>query len=180
MRALPCLAAAGLLLSALVAPNPAAAADPAPPTSGVYEMTGVTVDPATGLQRPIHGTIVVRVQDGRYTTHFEFATLFPGSQATAAQVTGTGEGRIEGSRLLGEAHTQLSVASAPGVDVGFAYVPREVSPRLLSRSTASFFADGSVRAEIENVAEEGAEYAPTKTTLVGYRRGEAAEPKPKP
>jgi hypothetical protein len=180
MRALPCLAAAGLLLSALAAPTPAAATDPAPPTSGVYEMTGVTVDSATGLQRPIHGTIVVRVQDGRYTTHFELATLFPGSQATAAQVTGTGEGRIEGSRLLGEAHTQLAVASAPGVDVGFAYVPREVSPRILSRSTASFFADGSVRAEIENVAEEGAEYAPTKTTLVGYRRAEPAEPKPAP
>jgi hypothetical protein len=181
MRALLRLAAPTLLLSALSAPVPAAdAPKPSAPTSGVYEMTGVTVDRATGLQRPIHGTIVVRVQDGSYTTHFELSTLFPGSQATAAQVTGTGEGRIEGSRLVGEAHTQLAVASAPGVDVGFAYVPREVSPRIRSRSTASFFADGSVRAEIENEAEEGAEYAPTKTSLVGYRRAEPAEPKPAP
>ena len=85
MRALLRLAAPTLLLSALSAPVPAAdAREPSAPTSGVYEMTGVTVDRATGLQRPIHGTIVVRVQDGSYTTHFELSTLFPGSQATAA------------------------------------------------------------------------------------------------
>jgi hypothetical protein len=171
MRVASPIAALALALAAPAAG--AGAAEPAPPKSGVYEMTGVTVDRATGLQRPIHGTIVVRVEDARYTTHFELSTLFPGSQATAAQVTGTGEGRVEGTRLVGEAHTTLAVTSAPGVDVGFAYVPREVSPRLLSRSTASFFADGSVRAEIENVAEEGSEYTPTKTTLVGFRRAEA-------
>jgi hypothetical protein len=173
MRTAPSpLAAAALLVSALTSGSAAGAAEPAPPASGVYEMTGVTIDRATGIQRPIHGTIVVRVEGGRYTTHFELSTLFPGSRATAAQVTGTGEGRVEGTRLVGEAHTQLAVTSAPGVDVGFAYVPREVSPRILSRSTARFFADGSVRAEIENAPAEGSEYSPTKTTLVGFRRAE--------
>jgi hypothetical protein len=166
------LAGSALLLSILGAAGHAGSVAPAPPASGVYEMTGVTIDRRTGIQRPIHGTIVVRIEGARYTTHFELSTLFPGSQATAAQVTGTGDGRVEGDRLVGQAHTQLAVTSAPGVDVGFAYVPREVSPRILSRSTARFFADGSVRAEIENAAEEGSEYAPTKTTLVGYRRAE--------
>ena len=179
-RALLRLAAPSILLAALAPAAGAGPADPAPPASGLYEMTGVTIDSTTGIQRPIHGTIVVRIDGGRYTTHFELATLFPGGRATAAQVTGTGEGRVEGSRLVGEAHTQIAVTSAPGVDVGFAYVPREVSPRIRSRSTAVFFADGSVRAEIENAAEEGSAYAPTKTTLVGYRRAaEAAAPSPR-
>ncbi|HEX2486035.1 MAG TPA: hypothetical protein VHQ66_12080 [Myxococcota bacterium] len=167
------LSTPALLAAALAAP---VAADDAPapvtPQSGLYEMSGETVDHATGVRRPIQGTIVVRVEGGRYTTHFEFSTLFPGTDATAARVTGTGEGRVEGARLVGEAHTQLTVAAAPGVDVGFAYVPRQVSPRIRSTSTATFLPDGSVRAEIENVAEEGTEYAPTKTTLKGTRRKE--------
>jgi hypothetical protein len=180
MSALLRVAAPSFLLSALSVPVPAAAADPTPPTSGVYEMKGVTVDRTTGLQRPIQGTIVVKVEGDRYTTKFEFSTLYPGSEATAARVTGTGEGKVEGSRLVGEAHLQLTVTSAPGVDVGFAYVPVEVSPRIRSSSTASFFADGSVRAEIENVAEEGSDYSPTRTTMTGSRRKEPAESKPAP
>jgi hypothetical protein len=179
MRALPRLAAPTLLLAALAAPAPAAdAPKPAPPQSGLYEMSGETIDPATGTRRPIRGTIMVRVEGARYTTHFEFSTTFPGTEATAARVTGTGEGQVQGSRLVGEAHTQLTVAAAPGVDVGFAFVPREVSPRIRSTSTASFFADGTVRAEIQNVAEEGSEYAPTKTTLTGTRRQGATGTKP--
>lgn len=179
MRALLRVAAPSLLLSSLSLPVPAAAADPTPPTSGVYEMTGVTVDRSTGLERPIQGTIVVKVAGDRYTTNFEFSTLYPGSEATAARVTGTGEGKVEGSRLVGEAHLQLTVAAAPGVDVGFAYIPRDVSPRVRSTSTASFFADGSVRAEIENVAEAGSDYSPTRTTMTGHRRN-PAESKPPP
>jgi hypothetical protein len=181
MRALLRFAAASVLLSTLSAPVLAADAPaPAPPTSGVYEMKGVTVDSATGTKRPIQGTIVVRVDGERYTTNVEFSTLYPGSEATAARVTGTGEGKVEGSRLVGESHTQLTVTSAPGVDVGFAYVPREVSPRIRSTSTASFFADGSVRVEIENVAEEGSDYSPTRTSMTGNRRKEPAESKPAP
>jgi hypothetical protein len=181
-RALPrlaTLATSALLAAAMAGP---VAADEAPssatPQSGLYEMSGETVDSATGVRRPIQGTIVVRVEGERYTTHFEFSTLFPGTEATAARVTGTGEGRVEGSRLVGEAHTQLTVAAAPGIDVGFAYVPREVSPRIRSTSMATFLPDGSVRAEIENVAEEGSEYSPTKTTLKGTRRKDPAGSKP--
>jgi hypothetical protein len=172
------LSTPALLVAALAAPVAADDASSATPQSGLYEMSGETVDHTTGVRRPIEGTIVVRVDGARYTTHFEFSTLFPGTDATAARVTGTGEGRVEGSRLVGEAHTQLTVAAAPGVDVGFAYVPREVSPRIKSTSTATFFPDGTIRAEIENVAEEGSDYAPTKTTLKGTRRKEAAGVKP--
>jgi hypothetical protein len=82
---------------------------------------------------------------------------------------GTGAGRVEGTVLIGTADTNLLVASVPGVDVGFAYVPREVGPRIVSRSRAEFAADGTLQVEIENEPAEGEDYEPTRTSLVGYR-----------
>lgn len=138
------------------------------PESGTYQVTGVTIDRATRAQRQISGRVVIDVEDDRYTTHFELSTLFPGGTA-AATVVGTGEGEIEGGVLTGRADTQLVTGTVPGVDVGFAMVPRQVGSRLVSSSTAEFFADGSVRVEIENEPAEGEDYSPTHTVLVGYR-----------
>jgi hypothetical protein len=138
------------------------------PASGTYETTGVTVDEASGEQRPISGRVVVVVEGETYTTHFELSTRWPGG-GDAARVIGTGEGRVEGAWLRGRADTQLVRGSVPGVDVGFAFVPREVGTRLTSTSSAEFFADGSVRIEIENRPVEDEAYSPTRTHLVGYR-----------
>jgi hypothetical protein len=136
---------------------------------GRYEVTGVTIGLTDGTQRPIQGTINVVVEGGQYTAHFELSTRFPGSEALAASVVGAGGGEVDGSVLIGTAKTNLVMASVPGVDLGFAYIPREVGPRILSRSRAEFFPDGSVQAEIENEPVEGEDYAPTRTSLVGYR-----------
>ncbi len=148
-----------------------APAEVTPPVeaSGVYEVTGVTIDSETGLSRPIYGRIQLVEAGGDYTAHYELSTLFPGSQAAAATVIGTGQGRLEGGHLEGTADTQLVEASVPGVDVGFAYVPREVGRRVVSMASGDFFADGTVRLTIENEAAAGAEYRPTRTLLVGYR-----------
>ena len=136
---------------------------------GRYQVTGVTVDRESGAQRPIFGQVNLLVEGDRYTGHFELSTRFPGSEATAASVVGTGEGTVKGAVLEGPASTQLVAASVPGVDVDFAFIPREVSLPLLSRSKAEFFPDGSVRIEIENEPAEGVDYSPTVTHLVGYR-----------
>ena len=98
------LAASLLALTWVAAADaaPASAAEEGAPSAapgGVYEMSGVTIDKTTGIQRPIHGRIVLTISGDRYTTHFELSTLFPGTKASAAQVTGTGEGRVEGTRL---------------------------------------------------------------------------------
>ncbi len=141
----------------------------ATPEDGRYHVTGVTIDDSSGAQRPVQGTVNLQVEGSSYTTHFELDTLFPGSPDLSAEVIGTGEGTVEGNRLDGTAELQIHASTVPGVDAGFAFIPHAVSPRVESTSTAEFFADGSVRMEIRNRAAEGAEYTPTRTTLVGYR-----------
>ncbi len=143
--------------------------------TGQYEVTGVTIDQASGGQRPILGRMSIRVEGDRYTSHFELSTRFPGSEAVPAEVVGTGEGTVEGDRLRGSADTTLVASSVPGVDVGFAFVPREVGTRIVSTSEARLFDDGSVRIEIENAPAAGVDYAPTRTILVGYRIGDLDE-----
>lgn len=149
------------------------AAQEAGPVSfaGQYQVTGVTIDQATGAQRPIQGTIILTELEGgsRYSSHVELETFFPGSEAAAAEIVGTGEGKVTGRKLEGTAETQLVAATVPGVDTGFAFVPRQVSQRIRSSSVAEIREGGTIAVEIENEPAEGeAEYSPTKTLLVGY------------
>jgi len=163
----------GILVLAIACGGAQEAGTPQAPVEigGPYEVTGVTIGLNDGSQRPIHGIVNVVVDsEEHYTAHFELSTQFPGSDAVAARVVGAGEGQVEGAVLSGTANTNLVMASVPGVDVGFAYIPREVGPRILSKSRAEFFPDGSVRVEIENQPVEGEDYAPTRTSLVGFRQ----------
>jgi hypothetical protein len=136
---------------------------------GLYHVTGVTIDQADDSQRQIEGRVRVVVESDQYTTHFELNTVFPGTEKVSAKVIGTGAGTVEGNVLEGTSELQIVVAKVPGVDVGFAYLPHDVGPRVTSTSVAEFFGDGSVRVELENQPLEGADYRPTKTILVGYR-----------
>ena len=128
----------------------------------------MTISDTTGAQRPISGRVNLTVTGDRYTTHFELQTRFPGAESVAAEVVGTGEGTVEGSVLEGTADLQVVASSVPGVDVGFAMIPRGVGPRVASSSSAEFFVDGSVRIRIQNRPAEGEEqYDATTTRLVG-------------
>jgi hypothetical protein len=147
--------------------------------SGQYEVTGVTVEKESGTQRPIAGMVVLVQEGDRYTASFELSTPYGGSGAAAAEVIGTGEGRVVDDTLRGRVETQLVLAQVPGVDVAFAFVPREVGPRLVSTSVAEFFPDGSIHIELQNQpASEEEDYLPTETTLVGYRTEAAPEARP--
>ncbi|MEN8184165.1 MAG: hypothetical protein ABFS46_16690 [Myxococcota bacterium] len=148
-------------------------------TSGQFEVTGVTVEKRTGTQRPIAGKVVLVQEGDRYTAHFELSTPYGGSGAAAAEVIGTGEGRVAGNTLRGRAETQLVLAQVPGVDVGFAFGPRQVGPRIVSTSVVEFFPDGSIHIEMQNrPASEEEDYTPSETTLVGYRLGDAPRTRP--
>lgn len=171
------MTAAFAFATACGAPSePESASDPAQGTEplsfgGRYHVTGVTIDQATGAQRPIQGMIVLTEVEGgsRYTSHVELETLFPGSDAVAAEVVGTGEGHVSGRKMEGTAETQLISAIVPGVDTGFAFIPRQVSQRIRSSAVAEINADGTISMEIHNEPAEGeAEYTPTRTLLVGY------------
>jgi hypothetical protein len=150
--------------------RPAAAPQEAVPISGRYDVKGGTVDLEGGHRREIAGQVVLTETGGAYTATFHLNTTYPGAEeALPAEVIGSGEGTVEGRTLRGTAETQLVMATVPGVDPGFAYVPRMVSTRIQSTTLASVADDGTVSIEIENRPAPGEDYAPTKTTLKGRR-----------
>lgn len=143
---------------------------PATPIAGMYEVTGETITPATGDTRSISGKIIIAEEGGRYTATFNLTTTYPGAEeALPAEVIGKGEGLVNDRSLTGTAQTQLVMATVPGIDPGFAFVPRMTSTRIVSKSTARVAADGSVQIQIESQPAEGETYTPTRTILSGFR-----------
>jgi hypothetical protein len=167
--------AACLMVVACGAPEQRAAVEPVEgeevPIPGMYRVEGATVDKATGEKREIGGTVILAVESDRYTATFHLTTTFPapGTDPVAAEVIGSGEGKVEGRTLTGTAHTQVVVAGVPGVDPGFAFIPRQVSTRLISDSVTTIARDGSVTIQTDSRGEPGEDYAPTRTTLRGQR-----------
>ncbi len=142
----------------------------ATPISGRYEVKGVTIALESGHRRDIAGTVILAEDGGTYTAAYQLQTTYPGAEeALPAEVIGTGVGTVEGRTLRGTAQTQLSMATVPGVDPGFAYVPRMVSTRIVSTSVTTIATDGTVTIEIESQSAGGEDYAPTRTTLRGTR-----------
>ena len=168
------------------APEPAApeAADVGVPISGMYSVAGVTTETGSGHQRKLSGTIILAEEGARYTATFSLATTYPGGdQSLPAEVIGKGEGTIEGRTLKGTSHTQLVVTTVPGVDPGFAFIPRMVSTRIVSTSVTRLEPDGSVEIELTNAPEAGEDYLPTRTVLSGRRvstAGVASAPRSQP
>ena len=168
----PCAAA---LLALACDSGPAAKPPPPPsveaaPIAGMYEVKGTTVTLESGHTREIAGTVILADEGGHYTATFNLTTTYPGAdQAMPAEVIGKGEGTIDGRTLMGSAHTQVVMATVPGVDPGFAFVPRMVSTRIESKTITQIASDGSVSIEIENTPAPGESYAPTRTTLRGTR-----------
>jgi hypothetical protein len=61
------------------------------------------------------------------------------------------------------------MASVPGVDTAFAFVPRMVTTRIVSRVKGSLLEDGTISLEIESAPAQGEQYIPTRTVLIGRR-----------
>lgn len=145
---------------------------PAADLAGLWEVHGTTVEKGNEAnRREISGTVVLNQAGELYTSTFTMKTLFPtpGGATVDTDVIGTGKGRIQGQSLRGIAHTQLVMASVPGVDTGFAFVPRTVSTRIVSHVKGQLLEDGTLSLEIENTPAEGEKYLPTHTVLTGRR-----------
>lgn len=177
LRLLPLLSLLPLLLAGCGAETepparpPVATAVSEDPFSGLYRVEGRTVDEATGESRAIAGTMVLREVGGEYLASSELHTRYPrpeGGEVEAA-VIGTGRGRLREGALAGTAETQLVLGTLPGVDTGFAFVPRDVGPRIVSQWRAELARDGSLRIELRNAGGEGERYRPTRTTLRAER-----------
>jgi len=153
-------------------PVSAPAPEPVPDVSGVYQVIGQTVDKQSGDTREIFGTVVVDQQDDEYSTSFELKTEYPVEGGSMiADVIGEGGGRIEGGRMVGTSRTQLVMAMVPGVDTAFAFMPRSIGPRIVSRTEGTLRRDGTLEFRVENEAatEGGQGYRPTRTILRATR-----------
>ena len=152
------------------APGAKALSGGAEPFAGSYRVRGLTTDITHGDTRRIQGIIVLTEKDGVYSTSADLETKYPSAGGPVdAQVIGTGSGKRSKDRLSGITQTQLVMSTVPGVDTGFAWVPRTVGPRLVSTWEARFRRDGTLVVEIRNEPAEGVQYSPTKTVLYGTR-----------
>lgn len=145
------------------------------PISGIYNVTGVTKQIGGQDERRISGTVTLRQEGDQYYATFKLATTFPGaSDPVHADVIGTGEGTISGRTLTGTTKTQLIVSTVPGIDTGFAFIPRIVGARVSSSVTSEIQPDGRVTIELRNLPAEGEDYIPTQTMLRGIRVADRA------
>lgn len=173
LRTLP--AASRLALGILLATVAPAGAEPekgaaADPFSGTYDVKGTTTDLKSGDTRRIEGHVVLTRKGDQWDAASELATDFPTHGGTVhTDVIGNGEGRQKGDGLEGTAKTQLVIGTVPGVDTGFAFVPRQVGPRIVSKWKAHRDKDGTLVVELSNAPEKGETYSPTKTMLRGTR-----------
>jgi len=156
----------------------AASTEPAA-IGGRWAVEGETVE--TGREehkRSISGTVILNQDGGRYSSTFTMSTMFPTPDGAALEtdVIGEGEGTVEGSKITGEARTQLVVAGVPGVDPDFAFVPRTTSTRIVSTVEGGIQPDGTIVLHIQSKGESGEDYRPTRTTLRGKRVESAAAP----
>ncbi len=166
-----CSSESGAPTDATTPPVEAAPPDRIPPSlSGMYRVEGITTVIGTGMEREITGTVILAQEGSRYTTTFSLETSYPTKEGPIqTDVIGKGEGRVDGTSLQGTAETQLVMASVPGIDSGFAFVPRIVGPRIVSTANGERTEDGILLIEIESNPAEGEDYLPTRTTLRGTR-----------
>ncbi len=160
-------------------PGGAGSVEAAPPPAegfvGTWEVKGITEDLRRGDSRRIEGKLVLNESAGVYSGKSELETQFPSEGgAMDAHVLGTATGKREGNLLRGDAETQLVMATVPGVNTDFAFVPRQVFARIESSWTARFRQDGTLIIELENRPAAGEDYAPTRTTLYGTRLPDTA------
>ena len=147
---------------------------------GVYRVEGITTEVASGFTRPLTGLLVVRQEGDRYTTNFDLSSEVPArgkyaDESMSIEIVGEGEGLIEGDKLVGSARTQLLRSVVPGIHASFGMVPREVGARIVSTTQGHIGPDRELTIEIETGPEGDADYAPTRTRLVGHRVGEVGE-----
>lgn len=158
--------ALGLALAPEARAEQAAANDP---YSGTWDVQGMTTDVKSGDTRRIEGHVVLTRKGDRWAAASELVTQYPTMGGPVhTEVIGTGDGRRSDVGLEGEAHTQLVIQTVPGVDTDFAFIPRQVGPRLVSKWKAHFEGDALV-VELSNQPEAGEAYTPTKTVLRGKR-----------
>ncbi len=133
--------------------------------SGVYEVSGLTVQAANGRQRQISGTLWLRANAGRYAVEFDLSTTMPGSdESTPVQVVGNGNGMIVGGVFTGTTAEEIA-----GFDPKTGDPSGTEALKVVSTSRAHFDESGLFEIHLQNSPGEGQEYSPSVTVLSGRR-----------
>lgn len=133
--------------------------------SGVYEVSGVTVQAAHGGLRKIAGTLRLRVEGDLYSVDFELDTTAPGTGASLpVQVAGAGSGVIVDGVFTGTTEERIRAA-----DPQAATAPSAVDLQVVSTSQAHFDELGHFKIQLQNYPAEDEEYSPSVTVLSGQR-----------
>jgi len=106
-----------------------------------------------------------------YTATFDLETEFATPDGPIqADVIGSARAKAEAAQLAGSAETRILMASIPGLDPTFPWIPGRLGPRVLSKFTmAPAEAEGAFEIEIESEAAPGESYEPTRTALRARR-----------
>ncbi|HSD30081.1 MAG TPA: hypothetical protein VLL75_22465 [Vicinamibacteria bacterium] len=177
---------AGLLALACGAAEPeadptAAAEEPgAGAYAGRYQVSGYTTVRRSGHKRRIQGTVIIARSaaeaEAPYTATFDLETEFETPDGPIqADVIGSARAAYEEDGLAGTAETRILMASIPGLDPSFPWIPGRLGPRVVSkfRMEPAPEEDG-FRIEIETEAAPGESYEPTRTTLRARREAASA------
>lgn len=179
-------ACAGLLALACGASEPeaetvAAAAEPeAASYAGLYQVSGYTTVRRSGHQRRIQGTVIIArsAADAAdpYTATFDLETEFETPDGPIqADVIGSASAAAEAEALAGTAETRILMASIPGLDPSFPWIPGRLGPRVVSKFRMERSpSEGGFRIEIETEAAPGQSYDRTRTTLRARREAASA------
>jgi hypothetical protein len=163
------------------AETPAAAVEPqAASYAGLYHVSGYTTVRRSGHQRRIQGTVIIARSSADaaepYTATFDLETEFETPDGPIqADVIGSASATAEADALAGTAETRILMASIPGLDPSFPWIPGRLGPRVVSKFRMERSpSEGGFRIEIETEAAPGQSYDPTRTTLRASREAASA------
>jgi hypothetical protein len=146
-----------------------------PDLSGLFEVSGYTTVRQSGDRRRITGTVIIaRSPEGAsdpWTATFDLDTEFPTPGGPVhADVIGAASARTAGRGLAGKAETRILMASVPGLDPAFPWIPGRLGPRIVSSFEMEPEPSGTrYRIEIESQAAPGERYEATRTSLRAQR-----------
>ncbi len=145
-----------------------------PSLRGVYRVQGSALD--GDVRRVVSGYVVIREVEDGYVSSYSLRTQHQSrGLVTSGELIGYGRGRLAGGDLRETTRIQSVVSAAAGVDVRFPFVPRKVSPRMVSHTTGRLEADGSIALEIEGSGEDAGHGPLHLVTRLEGRRIEPTE-----
>jgi hypothetical protein len=160
------------VLLAAVFPGSARAED-APDIAGIYEINGETTVENSPDRFIITGKLVVRQQGNDCTTIVEAAMRRAAgtSGPASAALIGSGELKLTGRSIAGEAELQSLVSEVAELDVAVPFAPRTAGPVLDATAQGVVLPDGAIKLEIRStVVGEGFTLPEGRKTIVIAKR----------